>query len=62
MNTDPRRVLLGAVVALLGVALGGVSWSYNEITPWGIFLSLLLVLLGIAYIWSDGTLSEELGI
>jgi len=62
MNTEPRRILLGALFALLGIALGGFSWVYDVITPHGMFLSLLLVLLGIAYIWSDGSLSEELGI
>jgi ribose/xylose/arabinose/galactoside ABC-type transport system permease subunit len=62
VNTEPRRVLLGVLFAVLGTALNGFSWMYDAVTPFGLALSLLLVLLGIAYIWSDGTISEELGI
>ena len=62
MNTEPRRIILGVLFVLLGITLGGFSWVYDAVTPLGLALSLLLVLLGIAYIWSDGTISEELGI
>jgi hypothetical protein len=62
MNTEPRRILLGVLFVLLGIALSGFSLMYDAVTPLGLALSLLFVLLGIAYIWSDGTISEELGI
>lgn len=56
-----RRILIGAAFVLLGVGIGGLTlFRARPPNPWGLFLGLVLVLLGIAYVSSDETISEAI--
>ena len=62
MSPHPQRILICVAFALLGLGIGGLNlFGVRPPNPWGLFVSLVLVLLGTGYILSDGHISEAIG-